>query len=419
MAPDDLNTPLGQNKRKTLPKLPIAGPQLLAGMLGLFGLLVVSWAVFVNDPLGGEPTAAVVVAKQPGVSQARPDSGDGKQHARYDGPTAAASNPAQAATTTAAATTAAAPPAGSKTITIFDGSSGKSQQVVIPGGSSIVAPKTSGDMATGNKAPIDPNMLETTRHGAIPKLGTEGARPSTLYAHPRQLPANRKDAPRIAIVIGGIGISASGTADAFAKLPGPVTFALTPYGADLEKLAARARGEDHEVLLQVPMEPFDYPDNDPGPQTLLTSLTSDQNIDRLHWLMSRFQGYVGIVSFMGARFTASEQALAPVLREAAKRGLLYVDDGASQRSVASQIAGSHNLPFAKTDLVLDALPTPTEIDRALARLEMLARDNGAAVGLATAQPATVARIAEWAKKVEGRGFVLMPITMVANKAKSS
>ena len=58
-------------------------------------------------------------------------------------------------------------------------------------------------------------------------------------------------------------------------------------------LVARARGEGHEVLLQVPMEPFDYPDNDPGPQTLLTSLDAGQNIDRLHWLMSRFQGYVG------------------------------------------------------------------------------------------------------------------------------
>ena len=408
MAPDDLNTPLGRNKRKTLPKLPVAGPQLLAGMLGLFGLLVVSWAVFVNDPLGGEPTAAVVVAKQPGASQAKPDS-DSKQHARYDGPAAATPNPAQAATAAAAAIKATAPPAGSKTITIFDGSSGKSQQVVIPGNSSSVEPK----------APVDRNMLETSRHGAIPKLGIDGARPSALYARPRQLPANRKDSPRIAIVIGGIGISASGTADAFSKLPGPVTFALTPYGADLEKLAARARGEDHEVLLQVPMEPFDYPDNDPGPQTLLTSLTSDQNIDRLHWLMSRFQGYVGLTSYMGARFTATEQALAPVLRETAKRGLIYVDDGASQRSVAGQIAGSHNLPFAKTDLVLDAVQTPTEIDRALARLEMLARDNGAAVGLATAQPATVARIAEWAKKVEGRGFVLVPITMVAVKAKSS
>jgi uncharacterized protein len=414
VAPDELNTPLGRNKRKSLPKLPVAGPQLLAGLLGLFGLLVVCWAVFVNDPLGGEPTAAVVVAKPQGAGQAKPDGGDGKQHARYDGPAVATPNPAQAAAPASAVVKAAAPPAGSKTITIFDGSSGKSQQVVVPGNASGIEPKVPGDRVS-----VDPNTLETTRHGTIPKLATADARPSVLYARPRQLPANRKDAPRIAIVIGGIGISASGTADAFSNLPGPVTFALTPYGVDLEKLAERARGEDHEVLLQVPMEPFDYPDNDPGPQTLLTALTSEQNIDRLHWLMSRFQGYVGLTSYMGARFTAAEQALAPVLRESAKRGLIYMDDGASQRSVASQIAGSYNLPFAKTDLVLDAVPTPTGIDRALARLEMLARDNGAAVGLATAQPATVARIAEWVKKVEGRGFVLVPITMVANKAKSS
>jgi polysaccharide deacetylase 2 family uncharacterized protein YibQ len=50
---------------------------------------------------------------------------------------------------------------------------------------------------------------------------------------------------------------------------------------------------------------------------------------------------------------------------------------------------------------------------------MKARDSGVAVGFATAQPATIARIADWAKKVEARGIFLVPITMVAIKAKSS
>jgi len=135
--------------------------------------------------------------------------------------------------------------------------------------------------------------------------------------------------------------------------------------------------------------------------------------------MSRFQGYVGIVSFMGARFTASEQALSPVLNETAKRGLIFVDYGSSTRSVASQIAGSQNLPFAKTDVVLDTVPTAIEIDRALARLETLAREGGTAAGMATAQPGTIARIAEWAATIEKRGFVLVSISMVAIKAKSS
>jgi len=391
VAPDELNAPLGQQKKPSkLEKLPIGMPQLLAGLLGLSGAVVLAWAAFVTDPLGGEPMAVI---------SAKPEAG-----APAAGATASKATPKE--------TPATAPPAGTQTITIIDGSSGQHREVLIPG-----QPGTG--PAAAPKAPVDPKLLETSRHGAIPKVGPDGTRPSALYAQPRPLSAAEKSVPRIAVIVGSVGISASGTADALSKLPAAVSFALAPYGTDLDKLAARARSENHEVLLQVPMEPFDFPNNDPGPQTLLTALTGDQNVDRLHWLMSRFQGYVGLMNYMGARFTASEQALGPVLREAAKRGLIFVDDGASSRSVAGQIAGSQSLPFAKSDIVLDAVPTPVEIDRALARLEATARDNGSAVGLATAQPATVARIAEWAQKVESRGFVLVPITMIAVKAKSS
>ena len=68
---------------------------------------------------------------------------------------------------------------------------------------------------------------------------------------------------------------------------------MAPYGDDLESLAERARAGKHELLLQVPMEPFDYPSNDPGPRTLLTSLTATQNIDRLHWLMAASRAMSG------------------------------------------------------------------------------------------------------------------------------
>jgi uncharacterized protein len=409
VAPDDLNAPLGQDKGKKHWKLPAVLPHVVAGALGLFALAVAGWAIFADDPLGGEPVAVVATKQKDAKLAKRDGASDGLNHARYDGP--ANEKPPEAAV----AVKIVAPPAGSKTITIIDGSSGKTQEVTIPGNGADKPVKTPGEA----KSAADPKMTEVTRHGAIPVIGPGGARASVVYAHPRQVPPDKAGAPQIAIVIAGLGISASGTADAFARLPPPVTFAIAPYGADLATLAARANSENHEVLLQAPMEPFDYPNNDPGPQTLLTSLGADQNIDRLHWQMSRFQGYVGIIGYMGARFTANEQVLSPVLHETAKRGLIYVDDGASTRSVAGQIAGSQNLPFVKTDIVLDAVPTPGEIDHSLARLEMAARERGSAVGIANALPATIARIGEWAKKVEGRGFVLVPVTMVAAKAKSS
>ncbi|MGC1465645.1 MAG: divergent polysaccharide deacetylase family protein [Pseudolabrys sp.] len=404
MAADDLNAPLGQDKPKTRPKLPVALPHLVAGALGLFGVVVVLWAMFANDPLGGEPIAVAVTT--PSAAKVKEAAQSNEQHARYDGP---------GASTASAVKEAAKPPPGSKVITIIDGSSGKKEDVFVPGNAAGKEPSD----AAPPTAKLDPKLLEKSSHGKIPKLGPNGERAATIYAHPRKIPADKADAPKIAIIIGGLGISASGTAEAMSKLPSPVTLAIAPYGADLEHLAERARAEDHEVLLQAPMEPFDYPDNDPGPETLLTSLTTAQNVDRLHWLMSRFQGYVGIVSYMGARFTASEAALAPVLNETAKRGLIYVDDGASSRSVASQIAGGRSFPFAKADVVIDAVPTPGEVDHALARLELLAREHGTAVGMATALPSTIDRLAKWAKQVEARGFVLVPITMVALKPKSS
>jgi len=145
--------------------------------------------------------------------------------------------------------------------------------------------------------------------------------------------------PVVAIVVGGLGVGAAKTADAIMKLPAAVTLAFTPYGSDPTKLAERARAQRHEILLQIPMEPYDYPDNDPGPQTLLTTLAPEQNLDRLHWHLSRFQGYAGIANFMGARFTVTDAVMQPIVREAARRGLGYFDDGTALRSVAPLLGG--------------------------------------------------------------------------------
>jgi polysaccharide deacetylase 2 family uncharacterized protein YibQ len=269
-----------------------------------------------------------------------------------------------------------------------------------------------------SKAAGDPRLLEATRHGLIPKIGSDGLRPSDAYAAPRN-GADANDAPRIAIVMGGLGIGARTTAAAIAKLPGPVTLAFIPYAPGLETVAGTARAAGHELLLQVPMEPLDYPDNDPGPQTLLTSLPPDQNIDRLHWAMSRMQAYVGITNYMGARYTATEGAIAPVLKETGKRGLIYFDDAASARSMTAQFAGANNLAYAKADAVIDAVPTAIEIDRVLKRLEGIAKANGTAVGVASALPVSIERIAQWAKTVKGAGFTLVPISVAAVRSKSS
>jgi uncharacterized protein len=405
VAADDLTAPLGQNRpSKRRFALPIGIPHLLAGVLSLPVMVFMAWVIIADDPLGGEPMAVVPANARPeagtgaAVNPSRPGGtptvADQTRPNRYDGPSVG--EPPREPE----------PPAGSKTVNIIDGSSGKRQQVVIP------------STPEDKPAPSEERLTEPSRHGPLPKIAQDGVRPADAFAKPVKMPAGNPDAPRIAIVVGGLGVSATNTGDALKRLPGPVTLAFMPYG-DIERQMTTARGAGHEVLLLIPMEPFDYPDNDPGPQTLLTSLDGSQNVDRLQSLLARARGYVGIANFMGSRFSASEQALAPVLRETAKRGLIYFDDGSAQRSLASQIAGASNTLFAKSDVAIDAVPSAAEIDRALGRLEAMARERGSAVGMANALPISIDRIARWLKAVESRGIVLVPITGIVAKARSS
>ena len=392
---DDLSTPLGQEaaRRKRRYRLPFTGMQALAALLGLFLAAFAGFAIFNDNPLGGEPIKRMALPQaSPGEKLASParSEPEAKSAARQ------------------------AAPADQKTVTIIDGSNGARQDVVIGGDA---ADKAEGDPPAMMMAGIDQRLLEQSRYGMIP-VAADGLKPFTAYAGEADR-ARAAKMPAVAIVVGGLGVGAAKTTDAIMKLPPAVTLAFTPYGSDPAKLAERARAQRHEILLQIPMEPFDYPDNDPGPQTLLTTLDAEQNLDRLYWHLSRFQGYAGVANFMGARFVVADAVMQPIVREAAKRGLGYLDDGAAPRSVASSLAAAQATPFARADLSIDAVPTAVEIDRALASLEALAKEHGFAVGVASALPISIERIGAWARTLESHGVMLVPLTTVMLKSKSS
>src|SRR5580698_5603136 len=408
MATDDLTAPLGREIKKRRRTIKIPVPQIVTGLLVAFFAIFALWAVVADDPFGGEPMAVVpaniqVTAKtsNSGAAPSPVVTADADQvHAGQAAAPAGAAPPAPAAPATT-------------TITIIYGKTGAKQEVQVPAPATAATPPS----AQGAAALIDQKFVEMTPQGPIPKIAADGTRPADAFARPVQPLPGRPDAPRIALIIGGLGVSASATAAAVAKLPEAVTLGFVPYGSDVAALATRARMSGHEILLQVPMEPFDYPDNDPGPQTLLTTLTPQQNIDRLYTVMGKIQGYVGMTNTMGARFTASEDAFSPILHETAKRGLIYVDDGANPRSAAGRIAGAGSLPFVHADVVLDAVPTAKEIDRALDRLEMAARERNFAVGVSSAVPVAIEHIAAWAKSAESRGLLLIPVSAAAAKGK--
>ncbi|MGF1625215.1 MAG: divergent polysaccharide deacetylase family protein, partial [Alphaproteobacteria bacterium] len=188
----------------------------------------------------------------------------------------------------------------------------------------------------GLSATPDDRVVESTEVGPLPVVSSTGVRAADVYAHPFDVSGNR---PMVAVVVSGLGLSSGATEAAIQSLPGAVTLSFSPYSSRLQDWVALARAAGHEVLIDLPMEPADFPNSDPGPQALMTGLSPEVNLQRLEWVLSRTTNYVGVGSFMGSRFAADAAAMRPVLEAIRARGLIYLDNGEAIGNVATALSG--------------------------------------------------------------------------------
>lgn len=253
------------------------------------------------------------------------------------------------------------------------------------------------------------DLIERGSYGFLPIVGHDGRNPWQVYARPFDL---TDPSPRVAIIVTGLAISGKATKDAIEQTPLDVTLAFAPFGRHVTDWVSLARATGHEVLLELPMEPIDYPRQDPGLNTLLTAYDSPQNLDRLGWVMSQAAGYTGLIGRMGGKFQASRGDMTPIVDEIAKRGLLFVDNREAVQSVVPQVAGADKLPLAVADRVIDADPSRIAVDQALIDLTNSAIRNGSAVGLASASPVTIQEITAWAATLANKGVMLAPVSAI-------
>lgn len=256
----------------------------------------------------------------------------------------------------------------------------------------------------------DKALVEDSATGPLPIRAVDGRRPFDVYA--RAWSGAR--GARVAIVIGGLGLSQTGTQAAIAKLPAEITLGFAPQGNSLGRWMQAARREGHEIVMQVPLEPFDFPNVNPGRNTLTVDASADENLKNLRWTLSRTTNYTAVMNYMGARFSTSPEAMGGLMAELGRRGIGYVDDGSSARSLAPELALKNGVPFAAGDAVIDAVQERGAILSKLDELERTARAKGFAIGTGNAFDATVDAVASWASEARKRGIEIVPISAVAS-----
>lgn len=246
-----------------------------------------------------------------------------------------------------------------------------------------------------------PELLKNGPAGPLP-VATAGKEPRNAYARPF---TGSSTTPRVAVVVVGLGLSKEATEAAILKLPPEVTLSFSPYAADLDGWIKRARAAGHEVMLDLPLQPPNFPSRDSGTLSILASDTPPEAVSRLETVLGKTTGYVGLAGSLHSPVTAGPQW--PILLRAIKsHGLLYLGDGLDGAAPDDAPAS------AGVTLVPDELPFRTAIDARLARLLSAAQRDQSALAYVLPLPVTMERLLAWFDSLPQRGVVLAPASAV-------
>ena len=280
--------------------------------------------------------------------------------------------------------------------------------ITITGAQDRVTPvrQASAVLSFADAAPIpDPpqDMLRKTPLGFAPRISNDGRRAMNFYAHGFSA---ENENPKIAVIVGGLGLNPSLTERAISELPPQVSLGFAPYARNLKTWTKRAREAGHEILIELPMQGYGGYDDALGEAALLTSRSEEENLQRLDWLMSRFGGYFAATNYQGAQFSADRNALAPILTRLAEAGVAYIDD-----TGAAPLAAANSGAIAVASRIIAPAANKSETEnfrRELLALEQLAQREDGALAKTYASPATLDEIIAWAHSLDEKELILAP-----------
>ncbi len=301
-----------------------------------------------------------------------------------------------------------APPVdGQAIVTLPQGGQMIGGQSATPGVPATAVGPTPGARYSTSPLPSAPlaGLTEPSPVGLLPIISKDGRTPYQAYARPFQ--SNGK--PRVALVVGGLGLNASATKAAIERLPPEITLSFVAYSDGLQGWIDMARANGHEVLLEAPMEPLDAAANDPGPYALKATGSNDDTVKRLEWILARCTGYFGVTNYLGGKFLSADAPVLAFQMALRQRGVAFVDDGAAARRTLP------GLPRASADTVVDADLAAESIQKQLITLEQTASRRGQALGSAFAYPLTLEVANRWAAGLAARGYQLAPVSALTKR----
>ncbi|MEM7071083.1 MAG: divergent polysaccharide deacetylase family protein [Pseudomonadota bacterium] len=253
----------------------------------------------------------------------------------------------------------------------------------------------------------DPGLVEANdEYGLLPRIGADGRKPWQAYKRP---PPNIKTPYGISVIIADAGLNER-LLDGLFKFPPAMNLAFSPYSSDLEGKVSRAREIGYESLLMLPLEPKDYPFDDPGPLTLRLSNKVERNIDLLYHILGSTGGYVGLITLRGSAFVEHHDHTLSLLDQLNSRGLFFIDASDNLNSNAFEILHEYGFEGAIPHRVIRNPMSAEELVNELLSVEQIAYKHGHGLLVIKPYPAMIEVLYRWIQTLQVREITLLPVS---------
>ncbi|MFO0110189.1 MAG: divergent polysaccharide deacetylase family protein [Alphaproteobacteria bacterium] len=251
-----------------------------------------------------------------------------------------------------------------------------------------------------------PEVSEKTPEGILPTRSKNQTTPAQIYS--RHFAPQPKTFPLHFVVL-GVGFSTETLALA-RQLPPEVSFSFSPYAPHLSKALEASRNDGHEAWLDLPVQSVGYPQNDPGPLGLISSLPKEEFTKRLKKILIAAPGIVGVVLPREESLSAEPNVFTDLLDTLDKRGLLMLSTHPKRRiQELGTKAGLRDI-IVRSDVMLDDVPSEAAIKSKLAGILEQTKTRGRLVVTLRAQPQTLQLLSQWLKTNALQDVVLAPLS---------
>ncbi len=158
---------------------------------------------------------------------------------------------------------------------------------------------------------------------------------------------------QLAVIVDDLGNYHGSLLQDFVKTNPAVTFAVMPDSKYAKESLAAAKSQGHECIIHIPMEPLDYPKNNPGKNAIYVQLSQKEIEKRMEDYIHQLPGCVGANNHMGSFASSDLAAMQSVMSVLKRNNFYFVDSRTTSESVAFNVAQKSLVPAYKRDLFID------------------------------------------------------------------